>query len=174
MNADGAKPEVAHAQTYFAIQTRKQEQAHSALALEQRLELRELVRGANKDLNETAQQAGVVRFGVFHAAGYKGLYGDLGNTDVKGYKGIPSKEDLLDCIGHTELAANYFRITQAQEKLVKTRVQTEREAVNTHYNVGREVRDAMERISGVLPEDLPAEPSIKGLKKPPSGGLLDE
>lgn len=165
MNADSSKEEVAHAQTYFTIQTRRQEQADQAALVDRRIELRARVKDANKELNEVAHGAGVVRFGIFHDAGYRGLYGGLGKAEIQARKGISAKEDLLDCIGHTELAANYFRITQAQQKIARTGIVTEREAIETHRDVGREVRETMERISRTKPEDLPAEPSLKQLKK---------
>lgn len=175
MNADASKEEVAYAQTYFTIQTRRQEEADQLTLVERRRELRARVKDANKELNDAAHGAGVTRFGIFHDAGYKGLYGELGKPEIQARKGIPAKEDLLDCIGHTELAANYFRITQAQQKITRTGLTTEREAINTHYQVAKEVRETMERISGTKPEDLPAEPSLKKLKpsKAQPKSLLD-
>jgi DNA-damage-inducible protein D len=102
------------------------------------------------------------------------LYGGIAKAEIQAMKGIESKEDLLDCIGHTELAAHYFRITQTQQKLERNRVNNQNSAINTHFEVGREVRTTMERISGTRPEDLPAEPSLKRLKKGKAGeGLLD-
>jgi DNA-damage-inducible protein D len=173
MNADSAKQEVAFAQTYFAIQTRLQEQQRALTDAERRAELRDRVKDANKGLNNAAQNAGVVKFGVFHDAGYKALYGGLGNAQIKEHKGIPAKDNLLDRIGHTELAANYFRITQTQQKLERDRVRTQHGAIETHTQVGHEVRKTMERISGTKPESLPAEPSIKKLKQAKAKRLAD-
>ena len=164
MNGDSSKDAVAYAQTYFAVQTRLQEQQAQLTDMERRRQLRDRVKDANKGLNDAAQTAGVVKFGVFHSAGYRGLYGDLGKAEIQARKGISAKEDLLDCIGHTELAANYFRITQTQQKLTRQGVSTQAAAINTHYEVGKEVRSTMERISQTKPEDLPAEPSLKRLK----------
>ena len=172
MSADGSKPEVAHAKTYFAVQARRQEQLDALTATEQRRELRERVKDANKGLSRAAKDANVIKFGVFHDAGYKALYGGLGKADVEARKGI-QKDELLECIGHTELAAHYFRITQTQEKLDRDRIRTEHVAIETHKMVGRQVRESMERISGTRPEDLPAEPSLKHLKKQKPQGLLD-
>lgn len=167
MNAESSKEAVGYAQTYFAIQTHRQEQQDQLTETERRTELRDKVKDANKGLNEAAKNAGVVKYGVFHDAGYRALYGGLGNVAIKARKGIGEKEDLLDRIGHTELAANYFRITQTQQKLDRDRVNTQQGAIDTHKHVGGEVRKAMERISGTKPEDLPAEPSLKELNKKP-------
>jgi DNA-damage-inducible protein D len=175
MNADAAKAEVGYAQTYFAIQTHRQEQQDQLTAVERRRELRTRVKDANKGLNSAAKNAGVIKFGVFHDAGYKGLYGGFGKADIQARKGIDAKDDLLDCIGHTELAAHYFRITQTQQKLERNRVQNQNAAIDMHFEVGHEVRATMERISGTKPEHLPAEPSLKRIKKkkPPPEGLLN-
>jgi DNA-damage-inducible protein D len=164
MSADSGKPQVAFAKTYFTIQARRQEQQDQLAETTRRRELRDRVKDANKDLNAAAKDAGVTKYGVFHDAGYKGLYGGLGKPELQARKGIDAKEDFLDCIGHTELAANYFRITQTQQKLERDQICTEREAINTHGDVGKEVRETMERISGTRPEDLPAEASLKKLK----------
>jgi len=102
-------------------------------------------------------------FGVFQDTGYKGLYGGRGVKVLKQIKGIPSNEDLLDCIGRAELAANEFRITQAEERLRLDSIKGEQAAINTHAEVGRKVRKAIEDIGGTMPEKLPAEPSIKKL-----------
>jgi DNA-damage-inducible protein D len=121
------------------------------------------VRNANKHLNGAAKTAGVQRFGLFHDAGYKGLYGGLGKTGVERVKRIPKGEDLLDCIDRAELAANEFRITQTEQKLASERIEGERNAINAHGDVGREVRNTIRRLGGTMPEKLPAAPSIKRL-----------
>ena len=164
MNADASKAEVGYAQTYFAVQTRRQEQHDQLTELEKRDELRGRVRDANKELNSVAKDAGVTKYAFFHDAGYKGLYGGFGRADLKTMKGISRNDDLLDCIGPAELAANYFRITQAEEKLKKDKVQGDRNAQDTHRLVGQKVRTTMKKISGMIPENLPAEPSLKRLK----------
>jgi DNA-damage-inducible protein D len=175
MNADSTKEAVGYSQTYFAIQTHRQEQQEQLTSVERRRLMREDVRDANKGLNSAAQGAGVTRYAIFHDAGYKGLYGGLNVAEIKQRKGIAAKDDLLDCVDHTELAANYFRITQAQQKIAQQVVKNEALATKTHHDVGVEVRKTMERISGVTPERLPAAPSLKKLKTPKSKpkGLLD-
>jgi DNA-damage-inducible protein D len=165
MNGASEKPEIATAQTYFAAQTLRSE-AEQALTEEQRrLLLRDRVKGANKKLGGAAKAAGVSsrNFGIFHDAGYKGLYGGRGVKQIKHTKGIPDSEDLLDCIGRAELAMNEFRITQTEEQLREGNIHGEQRAIDTHATVGRQVRAAIKKIGGKMPEEHRAEPSVKKL-----------
>ena len=162
MNGDSTKPPVSAAQNYFAVQTRKQEITDQQAMLEKRMEVRHRVKEAVKKANSAAKAAGVQNYALFHDAGYRGLY-TLGLGDIKSKKGLNPDEDLYDRAGHTELAANDFRLTQAAEKISREGIQGEHAARETHRRVGAEVRAAIKKIGGTMPEDLPPEESLKKL-----------
>jgi DNA-damage-inducible protein D len=166
MNGDTAKPEVAMAQAYFAIQTRKQEKLEERTEEERRIEKRRQVADHNKQLAGAAKQSGVdsVRFGIFQDHGYQGLY-EMSSRAIKERKGIPIKDNLLDYAGFEELAANDFRITQTARQLVERGVKSERIANEVHYSVGRKVRETIIELGNPTPENLPIEPHIKTLTK---------
>ena len=161
---------VALAQTYFAVQTRKQElteQEYQSLSEdERRLYTRQNVKDKNKYLYKTAQESGVKNYGNFTNYGYRGLYNGETADDIKERKGIGKKEDILDYMGSTELAANLFRITQTDEVLKNKKINNEEDACLTHHDVGQAVRQTIKRIGGTMPEDLPTpEKSIKQIEK---------
>ena len=169
-NGDSRKEVVALAQTYFAIQTRKQEineKEYSSLTEnEKRFYQRDLTRKGNYSLNQTAKNAGVKNFDKFHNSGYKGLYNGETADDIAKRKGLRYREDILDNMRSDELIANLFRISQTEQKLKRNNVKTEKEANETHYEVGAKVRKTIKELGGTMPEDFPTpEKSLKQLEK---------
>ena len=162
-NGDSRKQEIALAQTYFAIQTRRQEIFEHLPENQKRLLLRNQVTGHNKQLFSTAKKAGVSNFGLFNDAGYQGLYG-MRLSDIEKKKAI-KKGELLDRAGGAELAANLFRITQTDDKIHKDRIRGQVAASQTHHMIGKKVRQTIQEIGGTMPEALPSEKHIKEVKK---------
>lgn len=169
-NGDSRKKVIALAQTYFAVQTRKQEISEKEYSLltedEKRFYQRNLTRKGNYSLNQAAKNAGVKNFDKFHNSGYKGLYNGETADDIAKRKGLRYREDILDNMGSAELIANLFRISQTEEKLKKDNVNTEKEACKTHNKIGKIVRKAIKEAGGTMPEDLPTpKKSLKQLEK---------
>ncbi|MDO8365453.1 MAG: DNA damage-inducible protein D [Saprospiraceae bacterium] len=172
-NADPGKEVVALGQTYFAVQTRLQEirqmDEYNRLDSEdeKRLFLRNELRRHNSQLAEAAKDAGVidpVDYAVFQNFGYQGLYGGLDARAIHHKKNLKKSQHILDHMGSTELAANLFRATQTEEKLRRENIKGKPKANQTHYEVGRKVRQTIKELGGTMPEDLPTEDSIKKLE----------
>ena len=175
-NANPIKKTVALGQTYFAIQTRKMElteEEYNKLDEDQkRLYRRRQTRDGNKVLYKIAREKGVKNFDRFTNAGYKGLYNGETANDIAKRKGLRYREDILDNMGSAELGANVFRITQTEALLEKQEVPSELMATDTHYMVGKAIRETIEKLGGTMPEDLPTpKKSIKELENKKHGEI---
>lgn len=162
-NGDPSKPVIANGQSYFATQARRQELADNAKFAqlsedEKRLAIRNELTTHNKYLATAAKEAGVetgIDFAIFQDHGYKGLYGGLGNKEIHARKRLKKSQKILDHMGSTELAANLFRATQTEEKLRREQVRGKAQANQTHFDVGRKVRQTIAELGGTMPESLP-------------------
>ena len=178
-NGDSRKKVIALAQTYFAIQTRKQEITEKQYSMltenEKRFYQRNLTRKGNYSLNQAAKNAGVKNFDKFHNYGYKGLYNGETANDIAKRKGLRYREDILDNMGSDKLIVNLFRISQTEQKLKRDNISTEKDANKTHYNIGKNIREVIAKNGGTMPEDLPTpKKSLKQLEKENKNSLAKQ
>ncbi len=164
-NGDSRKEEIARAQTYFAIQTRRQEVQDLKIEDSKRVFLRDEMKEHNKKLAMAAKESGVVNYANFQDFGYMGLYGGMRQRDIHAKKRLKKNEAILDYMGSEELAANLFRATQAEAKLKREDIFGQTKASQAHYDVGKKVRQTIRELGGTMPEQLPTSENIKESKK---------
>jgi len=166
-NADPGKEIVALGQTYFAVQTRRQEVSEQETEDKRRLLLRQEMKTHNVRLAGAAKEAGVIKasdYAIFQNHGYIGLYGGLTAQDVHSRKRLKKGQQILDHMGSTELAANLFRATQTEEKLRRENIKGKGKANRTHREVGAKIRQTIKELGGTMPENLPVAEDIKKLE----------
>jgi DNA-damage-inducible protein D len=159
-NSNPTKVVVAKGQTYFAIQTRRQEKTDSLIEDNNRVFLREEMKKHNTSLMKTASTAGVESFAIFQNHGYKGLYGGLTMQDIHAKKKLSKNQKILDHMSSEELAANLFRATQTEAKIKRENIKGQGNANLAHYYVGQKVRNTIYSLGGTMPEELPTMDSI--------------
>lgn len=164
-NADPSKEIVALGQTYFAIQTRRQEVNDQRMEDQKRVYLRNEITAHNKHLAVTAAKAGVKNYGVFTNYGYMGLYGGMKLQELKKHKHLDIKQNILDHVGSEELAANLFRATQTDAKIEREEIKGEAKVNQTHFEVGKKIRQTIRELGGTMPERLPTAEHIGITKK---------
>jgi len=166
-NADPTKEIVAMGQTYFAVQTRRQELGELESEDQKRLLLRGEMRTHNAKLAEVARVAGVADardYAIFQNHGYMGLYGGLTAQGIHAKKKLKKSQGILDHMGSTELAANLFRATQTEEKLRREQIFGRDKANKAHHEVGAKVRQTIKELGGTMPENLPTVESVKKIE----------
>jgi DNA-damage-inducible protein D len=165
-NGDPRKEPIAFAQSYFALQTRKQELIEERLQLYTRLEARDRLKDSEKTLSQTIFDRGVdgSGFGRIRPKGDAALFGGHTTKKLKEKFGIIQNRPLADFLTTLTIAAKNLATEMTNHHVVEDGLQGEKPITKEHVQNNQSVRDMLDE-RGIKPEDLPIEEDIKKLQR---------